>query len=84
MIYYNTLGMAVDNNKLEPNQQAWLDQQVLLRETYPWFGEVDEMPDEKELELLKKCSVVDFNTSCFTEGQCINPSDPRCAKRERK
>lgn len=73
--------MAIDKSLLGPNQLTWLDIQEQLRKTYPWHGKDSQVPDEHILEVLKGCRVSEFNTNCFTEGVCLDPSNPKCPKR---
>lgn len=75
--------MEIDRSTLGPNQLDWLVAQEQLRLTYHWLNEIDTIPDERELEILRECDVPQHGTSCFEEGHCISPRHPQCAKRKR-
>lgn len=76
--------MTNGDNVLGTLQKQWFDQQKGLRKTYFWLNKIGKIPKEKNLEILNKCCVLGFNTSCFEEGVCCDPNNPLCANKEKR
>lgn len=75
--------MEENISKLGSNQQKWLEGQLAKRKTYPWLGKIDQIPSETDLEILAQCRATNWNSSCFSDGLCMDPGNPNCPKREK-
>jgi len=52
-----------------------------LRIAYPWLGDIGSVPPEEDLNVFENCGAEVHNSSCFEEGVCMDPRNPKCGKR---